>query len=257
MVSSLCEVIVMFDVIIIGSGFAGAVMAERLATQQDKTILIIEQRNHIGGNCFDKKDENGILVHRYGPHLFHTNSLKVWKYLSKFTEWQVYFHKVLAQIDGQQVPVPFNLNSLQKLFPQFMTEKFIESLVDQYGYNQKITIADLMKTKNENLKYLAEYINEKFFVHYTEKQWGIKEVASEVTARVPIFIGYDDNYFTDRFQAVPQKGYTELFHNMLNHKNIKLLTNTNFKEVMELKDDKFYFLAWPTIQWSSYFYRSG
>ena len=237
----------MFDVIIIGAGFAGAVMAERLATQKNKSVLVIEQRRHIGGNCFDEKNDCGILIHKYGPHLFHTDNAEVWNYISQFTDWTIYNHKVLAMVDGQFVPLPFNLNTLQKLFPPLLAEKFEKTLLNHYNYNEKIPISELIKTDDADLKFLAKYINEKIFLHYTEKQWGqsAENIGSEVTARVPIFVGRDDRYFTDRFQAVPKKGYTEIFRKMLNHKNIKLLLNTNFKEVMELKCGKFYFLNQP------------
>ena len=237
----------MFDVIIIGAGFAGAVMAERLATQKNKSVLVIEQRRHIGGNCFDEKNDCGILIHKYGPHLFHTDNAEVWNYISQFTDWTIYNHKVLAMVDGQFVPLPFNLNTLQKLFPPLLAEKFEKTLLNHYNYNEKIPISELIKTDDADLKFLAKYINEKIFLHYTEKQWGqsAENIGSEVTARVPIFVGRDDRYFTDRFQAVPKNGYTEIFRKMLNHKNIKLLLNTNFKEVMELKCGKFYFLNQP------------
>ena len=237
----------MFDVIIIGAGFAGAVMAERLATQKNKSVLVIEQRRHIGGNCFDEKNDCGILIHKYGPHLFHTDNAEVWNYISQFTDWTIYNHKVLAMVDGQFVPLPFNLNTLQKLFPPLLAEKFEKTLLNHYNYNEKIPISEIIKTDDADLKFLAKYINEKIFLHYTEKQWGqsAENIGSEVTARVPIFVGRDDRYFTDRFQAVPKNGYTEIFRKMLNHKNIKLLLNTNFKEVMELKCGKFYFLNQP------------
>ena len=237
----------MFDVIIIGAGFAGAVMAEKLATQKNKSVLVIEQRRHIGGNCFDEKNDCGILIHKYGPHLFHTDNAEVWNYISQFTDWTIYNHKVLAMVDGQFVPLPFNLNTLQKLFPPLLAEKFEKTLLNHYNYNEKIPISELIKTDDADLKFLAKYINEKIFLHYTEKQWGqsAENIGSEVTARVPIFVGRDDRYFTDRFQAVPKKGYTEIFRKMLNHQNIKLLLNTNFKEVMELKCGKFYFLNQP------------
>lgn len=234
----------MFDVIIIGAGFAGAVMAERLATQSNKNVLIIEQREHIGGNCFDEKNDYNILIHKYGPHLFHTDSEKVWRYLSQFTDWQIYHHHVMAMIDGQIVPIPFNLNTLHKLFPKSLAKKFESALLNRYEYNKKIPISELVQVEDSDLKFLAEYINEKIFLHYTEKQWGISanSINSAVTARVPIFVGRDDRYFNDRFQAVPSKGYTEIFRRMLNHKNIKLLLNTNFHDVMKLENGKFYFL---------------
>ncbi len=181
----------MFDCIIIGAGFAGSVMAERLASQQNKNILIIEQREHIGGNCYDFKDDYNILIHKYGPHLFHTDSEKVWKYLSQFTDWQIYHHHVMAMIDGQIVQLPFNLNTLHKLFPESLANKLESALLNRYEYNKKIPISELMRIKDSDLKFLAEYVYEKVFLHYTEKQWGVspENISSSVTARVPIFIG--------------------------------------------------------------------
>lgn len=234
----------MFDFIIIGAGFAGSVIAERLASQKNKKVLVIEKRMHIGGNCFDEKNEYNILIHKYGPHFFHTDDLKVWQYLSQFTDWQIYHHHTQVFIDGQIVPLPFNLNTINRLFPPTLANKFETILLSHYKYNSKIPIFELAKSDNKDLKFLAEYINEKVFVHYSEKQWGIsiKDLDTAVTARVPIFIGYDDRYFNDKFQAVPKYGYTKIFKSMLNHKNIKLMLNTDFNDVMKFEDGKFYFL---------------
>ena len=234
----------MFDVIIIGAGFAGAVLAERFATQQNKSVLVIERRQHIGGNCYDEHDENGILIHKYGPHLFHTDDAGVWEYLSQFTEWNVYHHKVLAMIDGQLVPLPFNLNTLQKLFPASMAEKLEAALLNRYDYNTKVPILKLKQSTDKDLRYLADFVYDKVFLHYTEKQWGLspENIEGAVTARVPVFVGRDDRYFNDRFQAVPKHGYTSIFNRLLNHKNIKLMLNTRFNEVMSIDGDKILFL---------------
>ena len=237
----------MFDVIIIGAGFAGAVLAERLATQRDKTVLIIERRTHIGGNCYDERDGNGILIHKYGPHLFHTDDEEVWKYLSQFTDWDVYHHRVLAMIDGQIAPIPFNLNTLHKLFPLPLAEKLESALLNRYDYNTKVPILKLKQSTDKDLRYLADYVYEKIFLHYTEKQWNLspENIEGAVTARVPVFVGRDDRYFNDRFQAVPTLGYTELFKKMLNHKNIKLMLNTKFSEVMRVDGNQILFLDQP------------
>ncbi|MBR2179095.1 MAG: UDP-galactopyranose mutase [Selenomonadaceae bacterium] len=237
----------MFDVIIIGAGFAGAVLAERFATQQNKSVLLIERRQHIGGNCYDERDDNGILIHKYGPHLFHTDDEEVWKYLSQFTDWHVYHHHVEAMIDGQIVPLPFNLNTLHKLFPPRLADKFEGALLNRYDYNTKVPILKLKQSTDKDLRYLADYVYEKVFLHYTEKQWGLspENIEGAVTARVPVFVGRDDRYFNDRFQAVPLKGYTEVFRKLLNHTNIKLMLNTKFNEVMRVEDDKIFFLDQP------------
>ena len=234
----------MFDVIIIGAGFAGSVLAERFATQQNKSVLLIERRQHIGGNCYDERDENGILIHKYGPHLFHTDDENVWKYLSKFTDWDVYHHHVQAMIDGQIVPIPFNLNTLHKLFPPPLADKLEAALLNRYDYNTKVPILKLKQSTDNDLRYLADYVYEKIFLHYTEKQWNLspENIEGAVTARVPIFVGRDNRYFNDRFQAVPSKGYTEIFKKLLNNKNIKLMLNTKFSDVMRVDGDKIYFL---------------
>ena len=232
----------MIDYIIVGAGLAGVVIAERIATQLNKKVLIIEKRNHIGGNCHDFKDENNILIHKYGPHLFHTNNKKVVDYLSKFTSWDIYNHEVLGYIDGKKVPIPFNFNTLYELFPNLKAKELEELLLKTYEYNSKIPILELKKSTNKDLSFLADFIYDKIFVNYTAKQWGMKpeDMDGAVTARVPIFIGKDNRYFNDSYQSLPKFGYTKMIENMLNHKNIKLMLNTDFKEICTLKDKDFY-----------------
>ena len=231
----------MFDVVIIGAGFAGAVLAERFA-QINKKVLVIERRRHIAGNCFDEVDDNGILIHKYGPHIFHTDLVDVWQYLSNFTEWDVYHHKVRAMVDGQIVPIPFNFNTMQKVFPKSLAERLEVALLKNYPYGAKVPILELKKSDDKDLQFLADYVYEKIFLHYTTKQWGNPpdKISGAVTARVPIFVGRDDRYFNDRFQALPRHGYTKLVANILSHKNIKLMLNTDFNEVAELRGDKIY-----------------
>jgi UDP-galactopyranose mutase len=226
----------MFDTIIVGSGFAGSVIAERLATQQNKRILIIDKRRHIGGNCFDCFDKHGVLIHQYGPHLFHTDNKTVFDYLSQFTEWQHYQHEVLAFIDGQKVPVPFNLNSLHALFPKSLAESLELKLIEKFGYGVKVPILELLKIEDSELKLLADFIYDKIFVNYTAKQWGKKpeDISAEVTGRVPVHISKDNRYFQDKYQAIPKYGYTKIFENMLNHPNISVLLNTGFKDVFKV-----------------------
>ena len=231
----------MFDVVIVGAGFAGAVIAERFA-QRNKKILMIERRQHIAGNCYDEVDANGILIHKYGPHLFHTDFVDVWNYLSQFTDWDVYHHRVRAMVDGQVVPIPFNFNTIQQVFPKNLADRLEVALLKNFSYGQKIPILELKKSADEDLKFLADYVYEKIFLHYTMKQWGKspEQIEGAVTARVPIFVGRDDRYFNDRFQAVPRHGYAKLIEKMLARKNIKLMLNTDFNEVAELRDDEIF-----------------
>ncbi len=232
----------MFDYVVIGAGFAGSVIAERIATQLNKKILIIEKRKHSAGNCYDFKDKNNILIHQYGPHLFHTNNKKVVDYLSRFTEWDIYNHKVLAVIDGKKIPIPFNINTLYEVFPDSLAKTLEEKLLKEYSYNGKVPILELKKSTDKDLQFLADFVYEKIFVHYTAKQWGMKpeEMDSAVTARVPVFVGRDDRYFNDTYQILPSQGYTKLFENMLDNDNIKLLLNTDFKEVMKIDGKEIY-----------------
>lgn len=223
-----------FEYVIVGAGLAGSVIAQNIATRLDKKVLIIEQRHHIGGNCYDYMDKHGILVHQYGPHLFHTDSKIVVDYLSRFTAWHLYQHKVLANIDGIEVPLPFNLNTIDALFPASMARRYEEALLAAFDYNTKVPILDLKQHDDPTLSELADYVYEKVFLNYTVKQWGIlpEDIDPMVTARVPIFIGRDDRYFNDRYQMLPKEGYTSLFEQMLHHRNIKLMLNTDVKEVM-------------------------
>ncbi len=218
----------MFDFVVIGAGFAGSVIAERAANVLGKKVLVVEKREHIGGNCYDEKISD-VLVHRYGPHLFHTNSKAVFDYLSRFTEWELYHHKVLAFVDGQKVPIPFNLNTMYALFPFSLAKTIEKKLLSKYGYGEKVPILTLRKESDKDLKFLSDFVYEKIFKHYTAKQWGVspEEIAPEVTARVPVSISKDDRYFTDRYQAVPKEGYSKVFEKMLDHPNIEVMLGTD------------------------------
>jgi UDP-galactopyranose mutase len=232
----------MIDYIVVGSGLAGVVIAKQIATKLNKKVLIIEKRNHIGGNCFDFKDENNILIHKYGPHLFHTNDKEVVNYLSNFTSWDIYNHEVLCFIDGKKVPIPFNFNTLYEVFPKQKAKILEQKLLENFEYNSKIPILELKKSSDKDLTFLADFIYEKIFVNYTAKQWGMKpeDMDSTVTARVPVFIGRDNRYFNDSYQMLPKNGYTKMIEKMINHKNIKLMLNTDFKEVCRLENENFY-----------------
>ncbi len=222
-----------YDFIIVGAGISGCVMAERLASHFNKPILIIESRNHIAGNCYDYRNEHNILVHKYGPHIFHTNKEKVWKYLSNFTSWEEYEHKVLASIEGKLINIPFNLNSLYKCFPNSLAQKLEEKLLSNYKYGEKIPILTLQNSQDEDLLFLSNYVYEKVFLGYTVKQWEMSPEAldNSVMSRVPFLVSRDDRYFSDKYQALPKSGYTNLCNNILNNKNINILLATNFNNI--------------------------
>jgi UDP-galactopyranose mutase len=226
----------MFDIIIVGAGFAGSILARQLASVSNKKVLLVEKRTHIGGNCYDSYDNNGVLVHKYGPHLFHTSNKEVFTYLGQFTEWSEYQHRVLAVVDGQRVPLPFNLNSLEMLFPKSMAESLEKKLIAHFGFGVKVPILELTQTDDPELKILADFIYEKIFVNYTAKQWGCapEKISTEVMGRVPVFVSRDDRYFQDTYQVVPKEGYSKMFKNILDHPNIHPLLNTDYKDVVSV-----------------------
>ena len=224
-----------FDWLIVGAGITGATFAERIASQRGESVLIVDQRDHIAGNAWDEYNEHGILEHKYGPHIFHTNSKEVWDYLSQFTEWRPYFHKVLASIDGMLVPLPFNLNSIDKLFPETLSKKITEKLIEIYGFGSKVPILKLREVEDEDLRFLANFVYKKVFESYTQKQWGMipEDLSPSVTARVPVFISRDDRYFQDAYQGMPIQGYGAIVRNMLSNKKIHTLLNTRWQDIKD------------------------
>ena len=222
----------MFDYLIVGAGFAGSVLAERLAKEAGKKVLIIDKRPHIGGNAYDHYNDAGILVHKYGPHIFHTNSREVFEYLSQFTEWRPYEHRVLASVDGQLVCIPINLDTINRLYGLSLTssqaEEFLNSLAEKKEPVR--TSEDVIVSK------VGRELYEKFFRNYTRKQWDLdpSELDATVTARVPVRTNRDDRYFTDTYQAMPLRGYTRMFENMLDHPNIKILLNADYHDVIDV-----------------------
>ncbi|MBN1182290.1 MAG: UDP-galactopyranose mutase [Bacteroidales bacterium] len=230
------------DAVIVGAGLAGLVTAERLASR-GKSVLIVEKKKHIGGHCYDYLNESGIYVHQYGPHIFHTDNEKVWDYLSGFTEWNFYEHKVIAMIDGQAVPLPFNLNSMEKLFSPYLYEKLEKKLIMAYGYNSRVTIMELRKAEDPDLQYLANFIYEKVFLNYTMKQWGDvkpEDIDESVSGRVPVVVSRDDRYFHNKHQGIPMHGYTAMFNKMIDSPNIHLLLNTDVKHLLRFRDEKIF-----------------
>ena len=217
--------------LIAGCGLSGAVIARLLADIGEK-VLVIDRKNHIAGNIYDYKDENGIYIHKYGSHIFHTNNEKVWEFLNRFTSFNTYMHKVVALIDGIETTIPFNINTLYDVFPKSLAKRLEEKLLNKFEYNTKVPILEFQKQDDNDLKFLADYIYEKVFLHYTAKQWGKNpdEIASAITARVPVYVSKDDRYFQDKYQGIPLNGYTKMVENILNHPNIEVKLNTDFKE---------------------------
>ncbi|MBW4644539.1 MAG: UDP-galactopyranose mutase [Goleter apudmare HA4340-LM2] len=220
-----------FDYLIVGAGFSGSVIAERLATQSGKQVLLVDRRNHIGGNAYDHYDDHGILVHKYGPHIFHTNSRAVFEYLSQFTQWRAYEHRVLASVDGQLVPIPINLDTINQLYGMnlnsFQAAEFLESIAEPQAYIR--TSEDVVLSK------VGKELYEKFFRGYTKKQWGLdpSELDKSVIARIPTRTNRDNRYFSDTYQAMPLHGFTRMFENMLAHPHIKVMLNTDYREIAQ------------------------
>jgi UDP-galactopyranose mutase len=221
----------LFDYLIVGAGYAGSILAERLARGSGKQVLLVDRRPHIGGNAYDHYNDAGILVHKYGPHIFHTNSKDIFDYLSRFTDWRQYQHKVLASVDGQLVPIPINLDTINTLYGlnlnSFQVEEFFASRAEQR--EQIKTSEDVVVSK------VGRELYEKFFRGYTRKQWGLdpSELDAQVTARVPTRTNRDDRYFTDNYQAMPKQGFTRMFEKMLDHPNIKILLNADYRDVKD------------------------
>lgn len=226
------------DALIIGSGFAGATVANKLANQ-GKKVKIIEKRNHVGGNCYDCYDEYGILVHLYGPHIFHTNSDEVYEFLSEFTDWYDYSHEVVGNIYGKIIPIPFNLNTLNIVFGEEKGNDLKKKLIDTYGQNARVPILELQKNEDEGIQEVAKYVYENIFLKYTMKQWNQKpeEVDQSVTARVPVLLSYDNRYFQDKYQGMPLEGYTHIFKKMLDHPNIEIELNKDAKDILSFDFD--------------------
>lgn len=222
-----------YDWLIVGAGITGAIIAERLASVYNQKIWVIDRRNHVAGNAYDSINEHNILYHVYGPHIFHTNSARVIQYLSHFTEWKNYEHRVLGLVNGRFIPIPFNLTSIDILFSQKEAGDLKNLLLHTYGMNIKIPILKMLQSSDERIRYLADFIYQNVFIGYTTKQWGLKpeDLSPSVTERVPIHISYDDRYFQDKFQKMPKDGYTKLIEKILNHPNITLSLNTEYNDV--------------------------
>ena len=221
-----------FDYLVVGAGFAGSVLAERLANAAGKRVLVVDKRPHIGGNAYDRYDDSGLLVHPYGPHIFHTNSAEIFEYLSRFTEWRPYQHRVLASVDGLEVPIPINLDTVNRLYglnlTAFEMEQWLASVAEKK--DKILTSEDAVVSR------VGRDLYNKFFRGYTRKHWGLdaSELDASVTSRVPTRTNRDDRYFADTFQSMPKHGYTRMFENMLRHPNIKVMLNTDYRDVVDV-----------------------
>jgi UDP-galactopyranose mutase len=219
----------LFDYLIVGAGFAGSVIAERLAAGSGKKVLVVDKRPHIGGNAYDHYDEHGILVHKYGPHIFHTNSRDVYEYLSRFTTWRNYQHRVRAWVDGQLVPIPINLDTINQLYGSRLTSFEIQAFYDSVAEPR-----DAIRTSEDVIvSKVGRELYEKFFRNYTRKQWGLdpSELDATVIGRIPVRTNRDDRYFTDTYQVMPAHGFTRMFERLLAHPNIKIMLNTDYREI--------------------------
>jgi UDP-galactopyranose mutase len=221
-----------YDFMVVGAGFAGSVTAERLASSLDARVLLVDRRNHVGGNAYDHYDDAGILVHKYGPHIFHTASREVFDYLSRFTDWRSYQHRVVAAVDGQLVPIPINLDTINQL----TNGRFTSAELADYFQSLAEPVADVRTSEDVIVSKVGRELYEKFFRHYTRKQWGLdpSELDASVTARIPVRTNRDARYFTDAYQAMPLHGYTRMFERMLEHPNINIMLATDYRDLQGL-----------------------
>lgn len=230
-----------YDAVVVGAGYAGAVCARRLAEACGYKVAVLERRPHIAGNAYDRLDDAGVLIHEYGPHIYHTTNDRVHQYLSRFTEWSDYQHKVLANIHGTLMPVPFNHTSLKLAFGEDKGERLYQKLVATFGENKKVPIMDLRGRNDEELTEVADYVYENVFLHYTMKQWGKTpdQIDPSITGRVPVFVGDDDRYFpTATHQGMPVNGYTALFENLFDHDLISVYLDVDARDVLSIADNR-------------------
>ncbi len=244
-----------YDALVVGTGYAGAIAARRLAEEVGKRVLVLERRPHVAGNAYDCPDAAGVLIHQYGPHIFHTNDRRVFDYLSRFTKWRRYQHRVIANLprDNPEVvpahkttdgrfffPVPFNLDSMKNAFGMEEGKRLGQKLLDAYPAQSQVTILELRQNPDPEIAAIADYVYEHVFVHYTMKQWGQKpeDIDPNTTARVPVRLSRDGRYFQDAYQGMPLEGYTPMFERMLDHPNITLELNTDALKRLKLEDGR-------------------
>lgn len=225
-----------YDMLVVGAGYAGAVTARELAERCGMRVAVLERRGHIAGNAYDALDDAGILIHVYGPHIFHTFDERVYQFLERFTHFDGYEHRVLANVHGTLMPVPFNHRSLIQAFGEERGEELHRKLVDSFGENQKVRILQLRESNDPDLGAVADYVYENIFLHYTLKQWDQTpdQVDPSVTARVPIMVGDDDRYFQSPYQGMPEGGYTAMFERMLDHPCIDVFLEVDARDILSI-----------------------
>ena len=219
----------MFDWMIVGAGFAGSVLAERLASQRGERVLVVDRRHHIAGYAYDRYNDDGLLIHKYGPHIFHTNSQAILDYLSQFTTWRPYEHRVVGRVDGMLVPIPINLDTINMLYGLDLTSAELTA-----WFAERAERVEIISTSEDVVvSVVGRELYEKFFQGYTRKQWGLdpSQLDKSITARVPIRTNRDDRYFTDTHQCMPQHGYTRMFEKMLDHPNISVMLGTDYRDI--------------------------
>lgn len=242
----------MFDWLIVGAGFAGSVLAERIANERQERVLLIDRRRHIGGNAYDRYNDAGLLVHQYGPHIFHTNSERIFTYLSRFTEWRPYEHRVLAYVDGQLLPIPINLDTVNRLYGLSLDSDGLE----EFFQSRAEKVETVRSSEDVIVSRVGRELYVKFFRDYTRKQWGMdpSELDKSVTARVPVRTNRDDRYFTDRLQFMPKRGYTAMFERMLNSPRISVLLQTEYQDVVGFVPHRRVIFTGPIDQYFHYRY---
>jgi UDP-galactopyranose mutase len=242
----------MFDWLVVGAGFAGSVLSERIANVRGESVLIIDRRGHTGGNAFDDYNADGLLVHRYGPHIFHTNAERIFSYLSRFTEWRPYEHRVLAAVEGQLLPIPINLDTVNRLYGLSLSSDELEDF-----FRARAEAIDPIRTSEDVVvARVGRDLYEKFFRGYTRKQWGLdpSQLDKSVTSRVPVRTNRDDRYFTDRFQAMPRNGYSALFRRMLAHRKVHVLLQADYRDVRAVIPHRRVIYTGPIDEYFSYCY---
>lgn len=239
-----------YKYVVVGAGLAGLTLAERIATQLDERVLVIEKRSHIGGNVYDSYNEDGILVHNYGPHTFHTNMKYVWDYLSKFTEWRSYQHRVMSYVDGRFVPLPISLETINALYNLNLSADEMVDFID----SKRVPLESIVTSEDVALSNAGKDIYEKFFKQYTIKQWGVSpdELDKSVISRIPFRTNRDTRYFTDRYQGQPLCGYTAMCKKMCNGGRIGILLNTDYKDVINQIEHEYMIYTGPVDYYFDY-----